>query len=439
MKRMQRIGSAVVTASLCIALCACAVARREPKRTYDSSHAADVTEVRAAVYPEGIDADDYEAKRALEAENGVSEAFMDAVNTFSYKTASAVLGRKEENANYSPLSFYYALAIAASGAGGSTQEELLNILGVDTQEELARQCGRLYRLSYKDDEYAKLKIANSLWLDDEFKAEKVKFQDAFLDSVKDDLYGSVYLVDFSDPDAGNAMGKWIIEHTNGTLKPYIACSKDLLMTVINTVYFQSEWLYKLDEWDTEDDVFHAKEQEVTVPFMNKVNESQRFTVGEHYTRASLPLKGGSLVCVLPEEGVGIAELFESADSVKELFEGGKEKNGEVIWKIPKFSFDSEYDLSDVLQTLGVKEAFKESADFTKITDHTLFIGDVKQQTHIGIDKKGVEASAYTALFLCGMDMPDGHAEMILDRPFIFGIQSHTGALLFVGICNNPAN
>lgn len=93
MKRMQRIGSAVVTASLCIALCACAVARREPKRTYDSSHAADVTEVQAAVYPEGIDADDYEAKRALEAENGVSEAFMDAVNTFSYKTASAVLGR----------------------------------------------------------------------------------------------------------------------------------------------------------------------------------------------------------------------------------------------------------------------------------------------------------------------------------------------------------
>ena len=135
----------------------------------------------------------------------------------------------------------------------------------------------------------------------------------------------------------------------------------------------------------------------------------------------------------------IADLLESADSVKELFEGGKEKNGEVTWKIPKFNFDSEYDLNDALQNLGVEQAFKGSADFTKITDHTLFIGNVRQQTHIGIDERGVEASAYTQITYDGAEMPDGHAEMILDRPFIFGIRSHTGALLFIGICNHPEN
>ena len=35
-------------------------------------------------------------------------------------------------------------------------------------------------------------------------------------------------------------------------------------------------------------------------------------------------------------------------------------------------------------------------------------------------------------------MPQGRAEMILDRPFIYAITASNGMILFVGICNNPA-
>lgn len=50
----------------------------------------------------------------------------------------------DTNVNYSPLSLYYALAVAASGAEGQTQQELLDLLGVADADTLAEQCGNLY-------------------------------------------------------------------------------------------------------------------------------------------------------------------------------------------------------------------------------------------------------------------------------------------------------
>jgi len=35
-------------------------------------------------------------------------------------------------------------------------------------------------------------------------------------------------------------------------------------------------------------------------------------------------------------------------------------------------------------------------------------------------------------------MPKDKAEMILNRPFIYGIAAANGTLLFIGVCMNPA-
>ena len=44
------------------------------------------------------------------------------------------------------------------------------------------------------------------------------------------------------------------------------------------------------------------------------------------------------------------------------------------------------------------------------------------------------------LAVCGAGMPQDKevAEMICDRPFIYGIRDgHSGAWLFIGVCQNP--
>jgi serine protease inhibitor len=95
---------------------------------------------------------------------------------------------------------------------------------------------------------------------------------------------------------------------------------------------------------------------------------------------------------------------------------------------------------DALKALGISSAFSlESADFSGMTDAPAFISGVKQETHISIDENGVEASAFTEIAYAGAAMPEDQAEMILDRPFIYGITAGNGTLLFVGVCMDPAS
>ena len=51
--------------------------------------------------------------------------------------------------------------------------------------------------------------------------------------------------------------------------------------------------------------------------------------------------------------------------------------------LPRFTMESSMDLTDVMRTLGVKDAFKSEADFTNISaEQPLFIGLIKQNTFI---------------------------------------------------------
>ena len=144
-----------------------------------------------------------------------------------------------------------------------------------------------------------------------------------------------------------------------------------------------------------------------------------------------------MLFILPDEGVSPYELIKSPEEIKKTFEGGEDYFGEVVWKIPKFSFGSKLTLTNMLSSLGAKSAFTADADFSGITDHMAYITDVSQETHIAIDEDGVEASAYTQINYAGAAPPEGRADMILDRPFIYAITLHNGNLLFIGVCENP--
>lgn len=389
-------------------------------------------------YPEGCKFNDYDTRTKIRDENPVDDEFSDSIDNFSYKTASQLLKDKNDNAMYSPLSLYYALAIAASGSEGETQNQLLKLLDVSDKEYLSKQCGNLYRLTYKDNELSKLKIANSLWLDNEFNGKKVNFKNEFIKNAGDNFYASLFSVDFSSKETGDMMGKWISDNTNGTLEHKFEPDPLQILSIINTVYFYDEWTDKFDEAKTKKDTFYISDKEKTVcDFMNR-ELSAPYSKGDGYLRSDICLKnGGAMVFILPDEGVSVNELLSSPEKVDEIFNGGEGKFGIVAWQIPKFTYGTSLDIKDSLEALGVTSPFTSDADFKGITDENVSISNIKQNTHIAIDENGVEASAYTEIEFCGAGLPDGKAEMILNRPFIYGIISNNGNLLFIGVCQNP--
>ena len=173
--------------------------------------------------------------------------------------------------------------------------------------------------------------------------------------------------------------------------------------------------------------------------MNKTMGSTGFFKGENFTRSGLNLKnGGQMVFILPDKKVSLYDLLSSYEEVKEIFEEGQDFYGEVVWKIPKFNFSSKVELIDTLKELNVKLAFQSDADFSGMVEQMAFISAIQQETQISIDEEGVEASAFTQIDYAGSALPEGHADMILNRPFIYGITSSNGSLLFIGICMNPS-
>lgn len=428
---MKRLISILLAAAMLFGLTACG----------QSVGLAGANIVASPVYPKGIDFEDLDTQREVRKNNPVSENTMSAVSQFTYNTAAQILKGSGTNGCYSPLSLYYALALAAAGAEGSTRDELLTLLGAEDAASLSEQCGNLYRLLYTDNKISRLKIANSLWLDNEADGQKISFKDNYIKNATENFYASLFTVDFAGENTGKAMGKWISENTNGTLTPEFKTNAQQIISILNTVYFYDQWVDRFKTENTKEDTFYLESgQEVACDFMNMTYGSHGFSRGDGYTRSSLNLKeNGSMIFILPDEGIGISELLASPQKLEEIFAQGEDKHGEVVWSVPKFKYGSSFDLVDSLKALGVTSAFSlESADFSGITDAPAFISGIKQETHISIDESGVEASAFTRIDYAGSAMPEDKAEMILNRPFIYGITASNGALLFVGVCMNPA-
>jgi serpin B len=273
--------SILLAAAMLLGLAACA----------PSGEAKRADTVAAPVYPKGIAFEDSDALRELRDSNPVNEDTVAAIDRFSYNTASQILKDSKTNGCYSPLSLYYALALAAAGAEGSTQDELLDLLGAGDITELSEQCGNLYRLLYTDNKISRLKLANSLWLDNEMDGQKISFKDSFIENAVHHFYASLFTVDFADESAGKAMGQWISDNTNGALAPEFQMDAQQIMSILNTVYFYDQWIDRFDADKTEEDTFYLENSEETVnDFMNMTYASHGFSKGDGYTRSSLGLR-----------------------------------------------------------------------------------------------------------------------------------------------------
>lgn len=382
----------------------------------------------------------------------IPDQFQTAYGRFVYQTASALLCENlEDNVIYSPVGLYYALSMAAYGAGSDTQKELLSLLGYTNREKLAEDSQSAFQALYhvpdpancKENEWGEmpadalyyLQIANSLWAD-----QSMEVIDGFADQAAKYFYSDVYKTELQSPGTAYFMADWVEKRTHGRIVPKAEpVQPEECLSLKNTVYYVDEWTDRFDQNKTQKDVFTTwNKTSVTCDFMNRKMGSHGFRRGENYTLSSLALKNGSMIFVLPDEGVEVHQLAKTPQILQEVFEGTDgQKMGEVIWMVPKFSYASSMEISQALKKLGVEACFGQEADFSGITNQKPFgISSVSQDAHIAIDENGVEAAAFTEIAYAGAAPPDGRAEMILNRPFLYAIQVK-GQIVFVGICGNP--
>lgn len=151
-------------------------------------------------------------------ENQVSEDTDYALSAFAYQLGSKVLANTDDSVCFSPVSLYQVLSVITSGAGGTTQEQLLSLLGQGDVDTLKSEMQKLYQVNQQDTETDHLEFAGSLWLDEKHQdgENQVGFHQDWVMQAAMDYYCDVYAADFSSGAANAPLAAWINQHTRGS-------------------------------------------------------------------------------------------------------------------------------------------------------------------------------------------------------------------------------
>ena len=387
-------------------------------------------------------------------------ALVDGNTGFTFDLYKNLAGT-DGNLFFSPYSISTALAMTYAGARGETEQQMADALHFTLSRESLHAAfseldralkarGKVTTSVYSPEgeiieeevDGFRLNIANALWGQKDYS-----FLSAFLDLLVT-YYGSgLNTLDFiNEPEESRlAINRWASEQTEGRIKDIIPPGVINALTrlvLANAIYFNAHWQYQFNESATRDGDFHLLDgSTVTVPMMHQ-EENFNYTQGDTYQAIRLPYLGNefAMTILLPEEGQ-FAD-FESAldaEMLKNITDKFESKR--VVLTLPKFQFESDFQLNQALSEMGMPEAFSAGADFSGMTGNMdFFIGAVLHKSFVSVDEKGTEAAAVTTVIMFGAASPSPHVTInfTADRPFIFLIQdTETGSILFIGRVLNP--
>lgn len=345
---------------------------------------------------------------------------------------------QHESILLSPQSASYALSMLANGAADETQTEIMKVLGFDefTLDEMNKYNQKLMKGLVELDNTTTVNMANSLWLDNEFKA-----LDDYKKVLKEAYEAEVFVEDFAQRGTMGKINEWCSEKTDGCIPHFLKeWNEDGKTILANALYFKGKWLMPFEKKDTGKGVFTlASGQSENVDFMRQTANNP-YMKNEHVSVAQFAYGNGafSMYIVLPHEGILLDEWVKSFDAGQwaVMLEGMKLQKMNV-W-LPKFKLERDVVMNDMLHALGLAKAFDaEEADFSALSDEYFWIDRVMQATYISIDEEGTEGAAVTGAGWLGADLEKEESTSAVDfhanHPFLFVLQEKsTGTVLFLG-------
>ena len=383
-----------------------------------------------------------DALDALRGENAnITEAEHAVLTAFAAKSAPlAIAGHEGENAIYSPLSLWFALAMLAPCANGDSRLQVMTALNLENLDSLEEMASHIWQTLYTDDGLSSLILANSIWLNSGLEGNYVRDT---LDTLAQKYFAGAYSVPMGTGEADQAVTDWVKKQTNGLIggdSPVVETKAETLALLASSLYYKAAWMDEFLPHLTQEDIFtDAAGNESRVDFMHKTHNAN-FIRRDGYQAAALSTQLGEMVFVLPDEGVTPESLLEEPDFLSRLeFYGDAPIWGEVQWSVPKFDVNSDLGLLDALAAMGITDLPNpEKADLSALTDLDAFLSDAKQLARVKVDEEGVEAAAVTILTmdctsaLIPEELPV--CVMNLNRPFLFIVRTQD-VPLFVGIVN----
>jgi serine protease inhibitor len=374
-----------------------------------------------------------------------------ALKTFGFNSFAKAI-KSEVNGNstvFSPFSIALAMSMVLNGSNAGTKTEINDTLayqGLDiatVNKGLKAYVNKIQNL----DPDVKINIANALWASVDYP-----IQAKFSNTLKTEFAAEVSNLDFSNPkQAIEKINTWISGKTNGLI-PQMLTNIDpkTIAALVNTTYLNAKWLNPFNAADNFETEFTTANGPVNVNMMTQTGNFQYNNFEkEGFEAIKLPYgenKKMSMVVLLPKDPKGLSTLAAKLDAgnwdtwVNKLsnrnFEFGR-------ISLPKHEVEYEVKAKEMLEDLGIKEAFNSSkADFTDIFGFKKpYISEVKHKAVLKVNEKGTEAAAATyvgfALESC-IQEPQTQFNMNVNHGFISILQDEeTHTPLFISTVDAP--
>ena len=337
-----------------------------------------------------------------------------------------------QNVCLSADSVLFCLDMVAAGADGDTLDQMLQTMVPNSSNDAALGFGAAHMNELMGDNVT---ISNSVWIN---KVLSESVFDDYKEYVTENFDAEVNTVNFGSGTV-DAINKWVNDKTKGRIPMIINdLSDDDLMVLVNAITFDGTWELGYAEDDIYETTFFGAsgEQDATFLYSNE----KIFVCNETSTGFIKPYEGGKFgfMAILPDdENIDINEYVQNmtSDDYWYLWDNQKEVN-ELHCTMPCFEMSCEYQLTDILQDMGMKDAFSTNANFSNMTSGNAWISQVVHKTFIHVDSKGTEAAAATAATMTCSIVPDMEY-VTCNRPYAYAIvDMDTGLPLFIGTVAN---
>lgn len=340
-------------------------------------------------------------------------------------------GLEKESFTVSPLSLKAALTLAALGAEGETQAQLLEALGFEDLEALKNWYASVLvgvadfegRIMGKDKQDCAYRVVNAIFHNlacdgefrEEYKAAVAKTLAAQAESR-------------SAEEITDAINSWVSDQTGGMIPSIVEDASQSAAVLVNALYLKTKWPEAFQDSQLTD-FTTVSGSTVKKDFITRT-EKFDYYADESCQLVVLPLQGGVSMVLVLGDGGNLAEKLANTTYRK------------VCVTLPKFEVESSFDqkeLVNCLKAMGCGKLFVDgAAEFDPMFTQSVFVDDIIQKAKVKVDEKGLEAAAATAVVMMrstAMPNPEEPVEFTADRPFQFCIlreDNESPELLFWG-------
>lgn len=365
------------------------------------------------------------------AEQGVREAS----NTFGLNIFNRLYTAGQgEDVVFSPLSLSLALSMVAEGAAGDTWKQFSDVIGWGsaTQAEVGSYYKKMIEGLVTADPSVAFTSANSYWA-----ALGLSLKQDFESRLKANYAAEGYVVDFSSPATLDKINTWCSDKTDGKIPKMLnALNPKTQLMLINALLFKAPWALTWEIKQGRD--FTGTDGKAKKDYLYVKDYSMAYGDYGDFEYLRIPYGNGAyqMDIILPREGTSLADFLPTlkAGHLSYPLDAAK-----VTLYLPKWStsYSTENALIDILKAQGLTLPFDRNlADFSGISQESLYISQVIQKTQIDVTEKGTEFAAVTVI---GMEknsaVPVTPPKVTVDvnRPFAYVIRETTsGTVLLTG-------